>query len=113
MVVYCLHMKEDIKSLLSKPLWQLSGEEYVRLHAYACTLCHTSETAPVTKVTGVRALAESLSCCESTVYKLRREGVLDNAIISHIGKNIVFDAQKACSLAKEYRDTIRGKKNGK
>jgi len=47
------------------------------------------------------------------VYKLRREGVLDNAIISHIGKNIVFDAQKACSLAKEYRDTIRGKKNGK
>ncbi len=96
-----------ISDLLSKPLWQLTGEEYVRLHAYACTIKRDTEPTPVARVTGVRALAEYLSCCESTVYMLRREGVLDAAVISSIGKNIVFDAEKARVLAQAYMQQHR------
>ena len=99
--------KIDVVSLLTKPLWQLTGEEYVRLHAYACSLIKNAEAAPVTKVTGVRQLAEYLSCCESTVYLLRREGVLDSAVISRVGKNIVFDGGKARELAQAYMQEHR------
>lgn len=102
--------KEKISDLLFKPLWQLTGEEYVRLHAYACTLKRDTEPTPVTRVTGVRALAEYLSCCESKIYALKREGVLDSAIISHIGKNTVFDGEKARELAQAYiQESRKGK----
>lgn len=103
---------EKITDLLSRPLWQLTGEEYVRLHAYACSLIKNAEAAPVTKVTGVRQLAEYLSCCESTIYMLRREGVLDSAVISRVGKNIVFDGGKARELAQTYmREHRQAKKS--
>lgn len=90
----------------------MTGEEYVHLHAYACTRNNDVEAAPVTRVTGVRALAEHLSCCESTVYKLRREGVLDAAVLSRVGKNIVFDAEMARRLADEYMNKQRNLKAG-
>lgn len=101
---------EKITDLLSRPLWQLTGEEYVRLHAYACSLIKNAEAAPVTKVTGVRQLAEYLSCCESTIYALKREGILDSSIISRVGKNTVFDGDKARELAQAYiQESRRGK----
>lgn len=99
-----------IIDLLQKPLWQLTGEEYVQLHAYACSLRNNTEKAPVNKVIGVRALAEYISCCESKIYALKREGVLDSAIISRIGKNTVFDGEKARELAQAYiQESRRGK----
>lgn len=104
-------IKEKITDLLSKPLWQLTGEEYVHLHAYACSKCKDdSRTESVTKVMGVRKLAEYLVCCESKIYALKREGVLDSAIISRIGKNTVFDGEKARELAQAYiQESRRGK----
>lgn len=93
---------KTITEILGLPLWQLTGEEYVRLHAYACSKNNNIVAAPVTKVTGVQALAKYLSCCESTVYMLRRERVLDEAVISRVGKSIVFDAEKAQRLADDY-----------
>lgn len=92
---------------MTKPLWQLTGEEYVQLHAYACSLSDIAETVPETRVTGVRALAEYLSCCESTVYMLMREGVLDSAVVSRIGKSTVFDAELARELAQAYMQEHR------
>lgn len=106
-----MEKKMEIRSLLEKPLWQLTGEEYVRLHAYACTINNDTTTAPAARVTGVRALAEYLSCCESTIYALKREGVLDSAIISHVGKNIVFDGERARELAQAYMREHRQQKN--
>lgn len=85
----------------------MSGEEYVVLHAYAVK--KTTEESGVVKTpircTGVRALAQYLNCCESTIYTLKREGVLDDSILSSIGKNTVFDGEKARELAQAYRQT--------
>ena len=99
----------NIKSLLAKPLWQLTGEEYVALHAYAVKMAN--DKGGVTKAsircTGVRELAQYLNCCESTIYGMKREGVLDDAILSSIGKSTVFDGEKARELAQAYMQEHR------
>lgn len=101
--------KPSVFDLLSKPLWQLSGEEYVALHAYAVKMANDEGgvTKASTRCTGVRELARFLTCCESTVYSLKREGVLDDSILSSIGKNTVFDGEKARVLAQNYMQEHR------
>ena len=94
----------NVKNLLDKPLWQMTGSEYVALHAYACST-HTEgpEASQVTRVQGVQAVAEYCACSPSQIAKLLREGVLESAILSRIGKSIVFDGDKARSLANDYQ----------
>jgi len=99
----------NIKSLLAKPLWQLTGEEYVALHTYAVKIANDEGgiTKASIRCTGVRELARFLTCCESTIYSLKREGVLDDSILSSIGKNTVFDGEKARELAQVYMQEHR------
>lgn len=101
-----------IKDLLRKPLCMMSGEEYVALHAYACTInTEGPEASKVTRVKGVQAVAEYCDCSPSQIAKLLREGVLDTAILSRIGKSIVFDANKARDCANVYQEQKRSFKN--
>lgn len=103
--------KIDIQSLLGKPLWQMTGEEYVALHTYVCTLYNgESVRKAITCCKGVHAVAEFCSCSESQIYKLLREGVLESAILSRIGKRIVFDGEKARNLAEAYMKEQRKSK---
>lgn len=99
----------DIESLLNKPLWQLTGQEFCALTHYANGQAYHTPVEPdtVVRITGVRALAEYLDCCESTVFMFRRNGVLDEAIISQIGKKIVFDGEKARAAADDFQKTRR------
>ena len=95
----------DVHDLLSRPIWQLTGEEFCSLAKYvfaATDVVTTSDDRP-TLITGVQALAEFLSCSQSTIFKLRREGVLDGALYSHLGRKTVWDAAKARALADEYQ----------
>ena len=90
------------------------GEDYIALHAYAHTTISTgSAKAVVTQVKGVRAVAEYCACSESLIFKLLREGVLESAIVSRIGKSIVFDADEARRCANEYQMQQRAQKKGK
>lgn len=94
----------NIEILLGKPLWQLTAQEFCALSQYA--YAHggqVSTSSDLVRVTGVRALAEYLDCCESTVFMLRRNGVLDEAILSQVGKKIVFDGEKARELAMAFQ----------
>lgn len=98
--------------LLDKPLWQMTGSEYVALHAYACSVNSAGrEASHVTRVKGVQAVAEYCACSPSQIAKLLREGVLDSAIVSRIGKSIVFDANKARNSANVYQEQKRSSKN--
>lgn len=112
-------MDKNISLLLSKPLWQMSGEEYCQLTHYALSLTTSegsSQTQAGQKALGVHALAVELGCSESTIYALMRAsreedgsnvggGVLREAIVSRIGRRIVFDVDKARKLADEYQAT--------
>ena len=107
----------DIHGLLEKPVWQMTGEEYCQLTHYALSLSPNtgSSQAPAgRKALGVHALAEELGCSESTIYALMRTpreedgsseggGVLKRAIVSRIGRRIVFDVEKARELATKIR----------
>ena len=112
-------MDINVKQLLNTPVWQMTGEQQYRLIQYALgngsanngvnTAMETNTPfAPkCTRIAGVHALALYLECCDSLVYKLRREGVLDDAIISRIGKKIVFDGEIARRCANEYQEQQR------
>ncbi len=108
--------KIDVFSLLEKPIWQLSGEEFIALSAFAVRMADDDDSSTVknvTRITGVRALAQYIECSESMVYHLRREGVLDTAILSHVGKKIVFDGDRARELAEAYQSRQRAERNNK
>ena len=108
-----------IDGLLRKPLWQMTGEEYCQLTHYALSLSPntgSSAAPPGLKALGVHALAMELGCSDSTVYALMRTpreeddsaeggGILQPAIISRIGRRIVFDVDIARRLADDYQST--------
>ena len=95
----------------------MTGDEYVALHAYACSINMEgrAEASQVTRVKGVHAVAEYCECSDSQIAKLLREGVLDSAIISRIGRSIVFNGDEARRCAHAYmeqqRSLRRDKKN--
>lgn len=112
-------MNNSVKHLFDVPVWQMTGEQQYQLIRFALgngapnaasnsTLAPDSPFLPQRiRIAGVHALALYLECCDSLVYKLRREGVLDEAIISRIGKKIVFDGEVARRCANEYQEHQR------
>ena len=111
--------KSNIDELLRKPLWQLTGEEYYELTKFA--LASSQNAAPGSapagqKALGVHALAVELGCSDSTIYALMRTpreedgssdggGILKPAIVSRIGRRIVFDVDTARRLADGYQSS--------
>ena len=107
----------NINGLLEKPLWQMTGEEYCQLTQYALSISTGKGSAPSPagqKALGVHALAIEFGCSDSTIYALMRTarrqdgsskggGILKDAIVSRIGRRIVFDVDKARELAKQYQ----------
>jgi len=116
-------MDTNVKQLLNIPVWQMTGEQQYRLIQFALgnatpnaslnsTMAPDSPSVPKrTRIAGVHALAQYMECCDSLVYKLRREGVLDEAIISRIGKKIVFDGEVARRCANEYQEQQRAQRS--
>ena len=110
----------QIESLLDKPVWQMTGEEYIGLTQYALATAGgvsgntTTAERRGQKAMGVHALAVELGCSDSTVYSLMRTareeddssdggGLLREAIVSRIGRRIVFDVERARELAQNGR----------
>lgn len=59
-------------------------------------------------VYGIQALAAYIGCCPSTIYELKKNDVLRPAIVSQVGKKIVFNAALARELAEKYKREKRG-----
>lgn len=97
----------DFESLRSKLVWQMNGDE---LRTIVASVISTEPQAKRTQAIGMAKLAEELGCSPSALYELKKKGVLDGAIISHIGKRLVFDVDKARELANEYQAMMRANK---
>ena len=107
-----------IEELLKKPVCMMTGEEYLELTHYALANAQNAAICPSQggqKALGVHALAVELGCSDSTVYALMRTpreeddsaeggGILKSAIVSRIGRRIVFDVDTARRLADEYQN---------
>ena len=94
---------EDLKRML---IMQMTGEDYIRItrYTYEPLLQALSGLTGhvVRKVEGVDALSKELGCSPSKIYELRKLGILQGAEISHIGKAIIFDVEKAKELIKAH-----------
>jgi len=100
--------KIDVTSLLGKPIGEMTGEEFCVLTRYASA--DRQEGAPKTYAYGIHQLGGIIGCSDSTIHSLKRQGVLDGAIVSQIGKRIIFDVPKARILADEYQQKQRAER---
>ena len=95
----------NIQELLSKPVWQMTGEEFIMLSRHASG---QPEAQPVTDtgrkyVYGILGIAKLFGCSLPTANRIKKSGKIDKAI-TQIGRKIIVDAELALELA--------GKKTG-
>lgn len=98
-------MEKEIQSLLKKPIWQMTGEEF--LYLSSANGEKANEQPPKNYAYGMRALGDAIGCSLSTIYDLKKKGVLDEAIVSFVGRRIAFDIDKARFLADQYQSEQR------
>lgn len=56
---------------------------------------------------GMRALGDAIGCSLTTIFLLKKDGILDEAIVSFVGRRIAFDVEKARILADRYKSEQR------
>lgn len=93
----------EIQPLLSKPVWQMTGEELLFLSRQtADTESHTNSTKenPSEKryVYGIAGICEIFGCSKPTAIRIKKSGRIDKAI-TQVGRKIVIDAELALQLA--------------
>lgn len=87
--------------IMNKPLVSLSAGEFIELILSARGT--TTEPVKPEIAYGISELSDKIGCCPATIYSLKKAGALEGAIISHIGKRIVFDVEKARTAANEFK----------
>ena len=98
---------KNIQELLLKPVWQMTGEEFLLLSKHASAQAET-QPQPVTDterkyVYGIGGIARLFGCSMPTANRIKKSGKIDKAI-TQIGRKIIVDAELALELA--------GKKTG-
>ena len=98
---------QNLQELLSKPVWQMTGEEFIMLSRHASVQTE-AQPQPVTDtsrkyVYGIPGIARLFGCSLPTANRIKKSGKIDRAI-TKIGRKIIVDAELALELA--------GKKTG-
>ena len=92
----------NIKELKQKPLWQMTGEEFLFLHqnSLVTDVQQPIITVDTTKkyVYGILGIAKLFGCSIPTANRIKQSGKIDRAI-TQIGRKIIVDAQLAIELA--------------
>ncbi|PWL96828.1 MAG: hypothetical protein DBY04_07860 [Clostridiales bacterium] len=84
----------ELKDLKSKPLWQMTGEEFLYLQRHAGLPAEQPATAsdnPRKYVYGIRGIAGLFGCSMPTANRIKQSGKIDKAI-TQIGRKIIVDA---------------------
>lgn len=92
----------EYKSLLNMPLWQLTGEQYKNLTTGIMLDVLTSienQKPQRHLIYGIDGLAEYLGVSRSTAQRIKRSGIIDDAIAQR-GRTIVIDGDLAIQLMK-------------
>lgn len=99
----------NMDHLLKEPLWKLTGEEFLKL------LTNIDKDTPETPIEpettgfpkyvyGIRGIANLLDCSISTANRIKKKGILDDAIIQQ-GRTIMVDVNRALQLLRENPDS--------
>ena len=95
----------DIEELKTKPIWQMTGEEFLSLQESLFSKEQTNQTAITAPdftinpkyVYGLNGIAQLLGCSVSTANRIKKSGVIDRAT-KQIGRKIIVDAEYALEL---------------
>ena len=98
---------KNLQELLSKPVWQMTGEEFIFLSKNASRQTET-QPQPVTDterkyVYGILGIAKLFGCSLPTANRIKKSGKIDKAI-TQIGRKIIVNVELTLELA--------GKKTG-
>ena len=98
---------KNLQELLSKPVWQMTGEEFIFLSKHASRQTET-QLQPVTDaerkyVYGILGIAKLFGCSLPTANRIKKSGKIDKAI-TQIGRKIIVNVELTLELA--------GKKTG-
>lgn len=99
--------KMNISELRLKPIWQMTGEEFLFLQEHGNarqTGNNVIQSIPEKQyVYGIAGIARLFGCSIPTANRIKASGKIDKAL-KQIGRKIVVDAELALELA--------GRKNG-
>ena len=95
----------EIKNLLTKPLWQMTGEEFLFLSKSGTANIEASNTKVVDVtspkyVYGLSGIANLFDCSIPTANRIKKSGKIDKAI-KQIRRKIIDNAELALQLAGE------------
>ena len=87
----------ELKELLSKPVWQMTGEEFIFLNRHASTDSEAKTSQPVTDtdkkyVYGISGIARLFGCSIPTANRIKKSGKINRAI-TQIGRKIIVHAE--------------------
>ena len=93
----------EIRELLSKPVWQMTGEEFILLNRHALQEREARAAQPAADtekkyVYGIGGIARLFGCSMPTANRIKKSGKIDRAI-TQIGRKIIVDADMALELA--------------
>lgn len=110
-IIIIMETRLDITNeLLQKPIWQMLGKEFIALLQDYIQDSEIEHQPEHKKVLGMKALSAELGCCEATLYNIAKKGVLDVAVVSRIGRRVVYDVDLARKVADEYQKEKRKNK---
>lgn len=103
-------MEKELLELKQKPLWQMTGEEFLRMLELAMTsmqgvsadILKDDESVTAEKARNLTELATKLGCGYTTISELKKKGVLDKAVSVTFGNRNVYDVSVARKLVKNY-----------
>ena len=95
--------KMEVKNLLSNPVWQMTGEEFILLNRHALQENEVRTVQPAADkdkkyVYGIVGIARLFGCSIPTANRIKKSGRIDRAI-TQIGRKIIVDADMALELA--------------
>lgn len=92
----------DLQKLKEKPLWQMTGEEFLTLQREGQNPSSTTEITikedSRKHVYGILGIAKLFGCSMPTAHRIKKSGKIDKAI-TQIGRKIIVDAELALELA--------------
>lgn len=94
----------ELKNLKEKPIWQMTGEEFLFLQKSQDSKqeefqSSTKKSNPTKEyVYGLAGIAKLFGCSIPTANRIKQSGKIDNAI-TQIGRKIIVEAELALELA--------------
>lgn len=97
------------EELKSKPIWQMTGEEFISLQQYGHANSQPEPQPEVKEDTmpkyvyGIDGIATIFGCKRGKAQQIKNSGVIDGAI-TQSGRKIIVDVEMALRLVRERRN---------